>query len=685
MLASPEAAHSKGMEMEARHWFSRNREGQVLIIVTAGECETWEDIRHHLLPSAIRSKLATEPLWIPLQHRRADILANPNSHAVRGQLIEDLRQVLLCLYPGRDWGQLRGEERSQRRRALGLMSAATVLFLVLAVAALGFAWYAQLQRLLAESRQLSAQSALLQSQSPAFLPRSILLAVESVGKNPNLEANQALRYGIPLLAKPAFSIPYQGSVEHMALSSTGVYLATAGYLEKQVHLWTVSDRKPVATLPHDKPIQSLVFSPDGRFLVVAGLSGTVLHVWNVATAKEAGQLDCHSEVHALAFSRNGRYLATGQNDHKVRIWRISVEDKVDAKQVAVLDHKDEVFGVTFSDDDQYLATSFLNMVALWKLSGQNREINARRLGDVEAEVAVNSVAISPDGKYLATGLCCNKPFKLWDLASRDLVATMPDEGAESVIFSPDSKYVAAVSRDSTSGIWEVKTQREVNRIESRSSRVAFGPNGKYFVSKTEDAIVFWEWSNNDPITATFTPGSFAKFSSSVDGRALVLADVHEAVASFDIYSHSPALQIKLGANERSLSLSNYGTYLATAREDNAVLVWSLTGQPEVIAMMKGDKEEQNKGKGDVGSGLFSPDGRYLVIRKKDGTLLFWDPVKGEVTRGAFPDPEIYSIQLSGDGRRLISASGRVRGRRSSQEKHYSQDLGGGDGPNHEYD
>src|SRR6516225_9452303 len=37
VLASHEAAQSGGMEMEARHWFSQARGGQVLIIVTEGE------------------------------------------------------------------------------------------------------------------------------------------------------------------------------------------------------------------------------------------------------------------------------------------------------------------------------------------------------------------------------------------------------------------------------------------------------------------------------------------------------------------------------------------------------------------------------------------------------------------------------------------------------------------------
>jgi hypothetical protein len=135
VLASPEAAHSHGMDMEARHWFSRGRDGQVLIVVTAGECKTWEEMRKHLLPVAVRNNLATEPLWVPLQHRRGEILAAPSGHQLRGELIEDLKQILLRFYPGRDWGQLRGEERSQRRRAIALMSGIASLFMVLAVAA----------------------------------------------------------------------------------------------------------------------------------------------------------------------------------------------------------------------------------------------------------------------------------------------------------------------------------------------------------------------------------------------------------------------------------------------------------------------------------------------------------------------------------------------------------------------
>jgi hypothetical protein len=151
VLASPEAATSHGMEIEARHWFSRERKGQVLIIVTAGDYKTWDEIRDHLLPPEARKNLLVEPLWVPLQFRRSEILANPSNQKFRGELIEDLKQILLRFYPAHDWGQLRGEERRQRRRAIGLMSGLALVFLMLAAAAAGFAWYAQRQRVIAES------------------------------------------------------------------------------------------------------------------------------------------------------------------------------------------------------------------------------------------------------------------------------------------------------------------------------------------------------------------------------------------------------------------------------------------------------------------------------------------------------------------------------------------------------
>ena len=158
VLASPEAAASHGMEIEARHWFGSPRNGQIIVVVSSGNGDNWQKIREHLLPPAVSTNLTSEPLWVSLQHRRAQILASPNDHQVRGELIEDLKQVLLRLYPTRDWAHLCGEERSQRRRAIGLLSVTAILFLALSLVAFGLARYAETQRAAAVERQLIAES-----------------------------------------------------------------------------------------------------------------------------------------------------------------------------------------------------------------------------------------------------------------------------------------------------------------------------------------------------------------------------------------------------------------------------------------------------------------------------------------------------------------------------------------------
>lgn len=186
VLASREAALSHGMEIEARHWFSVPREGQVLVVVTAAGYSDWESIRKDLLPPAVRNGLQSEPLWIPLGHRRSQILAKGNNHETRSQVIEDLKQVILCLYPDRDWGQLRGEERRQRRRALALISVLALLLLSLAIAATGFALYAQKERETALSQEKRAVEALnevvkrLEQQVASNDPTQVSLALEQL-------------------------------------------------------------------------------------------------------------------------------------------------------------------------------------------------------------------------------------------------------------------------------------------------------------------------------------------------------------------------------------------------------------------------------------------------------------------------------------------------------------------------
>jgi hypothetical protein len=189
VLASPQAKTSEGVEFEAKYWFSKPRSGQVVVVVTSGTYKNWREISENALPPSLREHLHSTPLWLDISGRGKEIGKTPRSDLVTS-LTEDLHQLILLFYPGRSWGDLRGEERLQRRKTLTLVWL-TILILILttgvairmAIDARSEKQQADEQRQRAEEQARTAESRRLAAESVAALTkypqRSLLLAVEA--------------------------------------------------------------------------------------------------------------------------------------------------------------------------------------------------------------------------------------------------------------------------------------------------------------------------------------------------------------------------------------------------------------------------------------------------------------------------------------------------------------------------
>jgi hypothetical protein len=293
VLASEHARDSQGMDFEASYWFSRPRDGQVLIIVTVPNYETWDEIRERLLPDAIRKHLATQPLWVNLGDRRKEIIAAPASGKLHEILVEDLAQVLLRFYPTRDWGQLRGEERAQRRRTMALFAATAVTLFFLAAAAVVFALYAQRERKeavaqarMAQARQLASKAQYLYVR-PNELTVASLLAVESVRREPILE-NRSLVAALKNFAgRPRAVLGHRGKVQELAISPDGSWIATASG-EKTARIWDAASGRERVQLEHPQPVTTLAIGPGAEWLATG--SGEMVHIWDTATWHERTRL-----------------------------------------------------------------------------------------------------------------------------------------------------------------------------------------------------------------------------------------------------------------------------------------------------------------------------------------------------------------------------------------------------------
>jgi hypothetical protein len=452
VLASPEAAHSCGMELEANHWYDRRRDGQVLIIVTDGEFKSWEDIHDRLLPAAVRTNLVSEPLWIPLRHRRTEILNNPNSQALRALLVEDLKQVLLRLHAPRTWEELHGDERAQRRRALRIVWTFAFLFLGLALAAGAFALYAQRQKMRADINAREAQSEKKVADENAAEARRQKKAADD-------NANEATRQKNAAVTSAAEAQRQQHIAESRALAvqsgetldrdqSTALNLAARAWQRARTPEANTAVANSFPQLSailqgHTDIVNSAVFSPDGQRIVTASDDHTA-RVWNAASDQLLATLEGHTDhVWSAVFSPDGQRIVTASKDQTARVWNAAGGQL----QTTLQGHTGPVRSAVFSPDGQRIVTASEDETArVWNAaSGQLLTTLQGHSGNVLRAV------FSPDGLRIVTANE-DETARVWNAASGQLLATLQGHigYVYSAVFSPDGQCIVTASNASRS-------------------------------------------------------------------------------------------------------------------------------------------------------------------------------------------------------------------------------------------
>ncbi len=186
------------------------------------------------------------------------------------------------------------------------------------------------------------------------------------------------------------------------------------------------------------------------------------------------------------------------------------------------------------------------------------------------------------------------------------------ERSDGLVFSPDNRYLASASSDSTIRIWDAASGNELRVLSGHTGGVR---------------------------CVTFSAGGQLLASGGIDGK-VKLWDVASGkeLTSFDGHK----------GRVNTVAFSRDGKLLASGGIDNAVKVWDVTAKTETRTLT-----------GHTGWVLalaFGSDNQTLVSSSADQTLKRWNVASGQVMQTATQQTPITCLAVSQNGEWLVSGS-----------------------------
>jgi WD40 repeat protein/serine/threonine protein kinase len=448
----------------------------------------------------------------------------------------------------------------------------------------------------------------------------------------------------------------------VAYSPDGGRIASWG-MDTHIRVWDAATGKEQLRLSgHWHRVFSVLFHKDGRRLVSAGVDGR--RVWDLQTGQlERTFLGINDATFMATFSPDGRRLVFAGCDKTVQIWDWPSGQEV----LALRGHTDVVTAVAFSGDGQRLfSASPDGTLRVW--DGTSLDLPSPLGRGVGGEGTqhrllqghqgpVFGLAFSPDQRYLATG-ALDGTARLWDVAARKLVHTLPGQDVTSVAFHAGGRRLTTVSTDGTLVQWDPATGERRRTLSGHLGPIwntglsaRFSADGERLASLSKDgAVRVWETDSGRevfstpagpavPLGAFVSPDSRRLAVAGFGNMRILEVDSKKPVAAWPIDFH--------GVNNSAFSAD--GQRLAAAFWDGTVRVWDIKSEKLLHTFRHSDR---------VTCVAFHPNGKQLASGSCDNTAKIWDLETGqevETLRGHIG--YVMYLAYSGDGALLATASG----------------------------
>jgi WD40 repeat protein len=485
----------------------------------------------------------------------------------------------------------------------------------------------------------------------------------------------------------------------LAVSADGKLLATA--YGKTIYLWDTGSGRLLQRLQgHPRRVYALAFADGGRRL--HSLSQDAVKIWDLATGTELRGCQIPSppfEVPA-AFSQDGRLLARiFRNSIDQRPQLIEIRAVASGQVVRRLDSDGSSLALAWHPDGKTLlvVTDVLRegrrvaLIQHWDAhSGQ--ELRRIDCGDID----LFEVTLSADQKSLALIAyepagegALNPPayfLQVRDWQSGKEIRRLLERGSQPVsalVFSPDSRYLAAASSWEQNYIWDIKAGKLISDFKGMPHAVnalAFSPDGRTLLSAGNTGLVgLWDISSRSARYLTSGHTAYVQtLAFSPDGKTLASGGADETILLWDLAGRRKTHVFHHPGGTEALAFTPDGQSLLVRNKGSAVLLDANTGQarfwlqqtgfvlrdfsrdgktlalsqapvpPQPIAQGRSRENEYQE----MQASLRNLAGKHAFLRQFQ--LLFAEDVPGSYPNGyAFVEREYEDAQMPSGGRRFV--------------------------------